>query len=96
MPQPIGDVALCTKGATSAESRPPAEQDPGASSRPADHGFTLRKDAIASLIRVRGTVSVAELVSIFGVSSVTVRRDLRDLHVAGVIHRFHGGAANRC
>lgn len=40
----------------------------------------------------RGSVSVAELVTQFGVSEVTIRKDLSILADSGLIERRHGGA----
>jgi DeoR/GlpR family transcriptional regulator of sugar metabolism len=39
-----------------------------------------------------GTTQVAELAAAFGVSEMTVRRDLRDLESDGKLRRVHGGA----
>lgn len=39
-----------------------------------------------------GRVEVSELARAFGVSQDTVRRDLRRLEAAGVLHKAHGGA----
>jgi DeoR/GlpR family transcriptional regulator of sugar metabolism len=43
-------------------------------------------------LRADGTASVGELARILGVSSATIRRDLRQLDRAGVLVRVHGGA----
>ena len=51
-----------------------------------------RRRAIADLIRGAGAVTVAELESRFGVSSMTARRDLAALERAGLVRRTHGGA----
>lgn len=51
-----------------------------------------RQHAIADLVLRRGRVSVAEVASSFGVTTETVRRDLRHLEGAGHIRRVHGGA----
>jgi DeoR/GlpR family transcriptional regulator of sugar metabolism len=39
-----------------------------------------------------GSMSVAELVELHGVSEMTVRRDLAQLEEEGLVRRFHGGA----
>lgn len=51
-----------------------------------------RHRAIVDEVR-GGAVTVASLVDRFGVSSATIRRDLTDLALAGVVQRVHGGAA---
>jgi len=52
----------------------------------------VRKERIAQLIRERGFMSSAALATLFGVSEMTVRRDLAELDLRGVIQRTHGGA----
>lgn len=44
------------------------------------------------LLDEHGTVTVAELSGKFGVSEMTVRRDLLELEHSGVLRRIHGGA----
>lgn len=51
-----------------------------------------RRQAIAQLARHDGRVEVAELASRFDVTPETVRRDLTDLELRGVLRRVHGGA----
>ena len=51
-----------------------------------------RHALILRLARERGSVQVAELVGILGVSDVTVRRDLDQLAKAGQLEKVHGGA----
>jgi DeoR/GlpR family transcriptional regulator of sugar metabolism len=51
-----------------------------------------RRELIADRLREKGSVSVAELESEFGVSSMTARRDLHALERDGVARRTHGGA----
>ena len=51
-----------------------------------------RRRAIAEALRATGEVSVAEVESRFGVSSMTARRDLAELERRGVVRRTHGGA----
>jgi DeoR family transcriptional regulator of aga operon len=52
----------------------------------------LRQDAIAERLRDTGSVTIAEVEALFGVSPVTVRRDLEQLERRGVVRRTHGGA----
>lgn len=54
-----------------------------------------RKQQIAALVSELKTVTVMELCDKFGVSGATVRADLRDLQMAGVITRTHGGAIEK-
>ncbi len=43
-------------------------------------------------VRERGSVTVPELSDTFGVSEITIRRDLKELAERGLIRRAHGGA----
>ena len=52
----------------------------------------LRHAEMLALIRQRQEVMVEELSDIFGISAMTVRRDLQVLEEQGKISRFHGGA----
>ncbi|MBR1561518.1 MAG: DeoR/GlpR transcriptional regulator [Clostridia bacterium] len=52
----------------------------------------IRHAEMLALIRERQEVLVDELSEIFGVSTMTVRRDLQALEERGKISRFHGGA----
>ena len=51
-----------------------------------------RRQAIADLLEEDGRVSVAELVVRFGVTDVSIRRDLTILEDSGLVRRVHGGA----
>ena len=51
-----------------------------------------RRLAIVDLLREAGSVKVADVEARFGVSSMTVRRDLALLEREGVARRTHGGA----
>lgn len=51
-----------------------------------------RRSAIADLLRETGAVTVTELETRFGVSPMTVRRDLAELERLGIARRTHGGA----
>lgn len=51
-----------------------------------------RQAAIADIVRGHGRVTVDALVSRFGASAETIRRDLTVLADKGVIHKVHGGA----
>ena len=53
-----------------------------------------RRNIILQLITEHGAVTVAELCERFGVSDVTVRRDLTALERAGLLRRIHGGAVS--
>lgn len=51
-----------------------------------------RREALAALVAERGHLRVAEAATLFGVSEVSVRADLRALDAAGLVRRVHGGA----
>ena len=51
-----------------------------------------RRDKILSLMRKNEVCSVKKLVSEFGVSRITIQRDLTMLEEAGLIAKVHGGA----
>lgn len=51
-----------------------------------------RRHAVLTRLRHRGTVNVQELSDLLRISPSTVRRDLRDLEVRGMLRRVHGGA----
>ncbi len=51
-----------------------------------------RRKMILKLIDTEGKVKVTELSKLFGISDVTVRNDLTELEVKGLLERVHGGA----
>ena len=51
-----------------------------------------RQNAIRNLVRETGSVTLSELVAMFGVSSETIRKDLLTLEKTGILSRTHGGA----
>lgn len=53
-----------------------------------------RKRKILDLIETNSQVHIAELVEMFEVSDMTIRRDLQDLDQKGLIKRIHGGAVS--
>lgn len=53
---------------------------------------TARKPEIVNIARREGIVTVEELVSRFGVTPQTIRRDLTELADEGQLERVHGGA----
>ena len=54
--------------------------------------INIRHAEMLALIRDRQEILVDELSNIFGISTMTVRRDLQALEAQGKISRFHGGA----
>ena len=54
-----------------------------------------RRALILDRLRTHGRVLAADLTAELGVSSDTIRRDLRDLDEAGLLRRVHGGALPR-
>lgn len=51
-----------------------------------------RQEAIVARAKVKGRVMVEELVSHFGVTPQTIRKDLTDICATGKLKRIHGGA----
>lgn len=51
-----------------------------------------RRRKIIEIVQESGSRSVTDLVDQFGVSEMTIRRDLRDLNREGLLRRVHGGA----
>ncbi len=51
----------------------------------------VRRRRIAEIVGERGSVGVKDLSEEFGVSDVTIRRDLKELGQLGVVTRTHGG-----
>jgi DeoR family transcriptional regulator, fructose operon transcriptional repressor len=54
-----------------------------------------RQKAIREMVHKQGIVRVNELSELFGVSVLTIRRDLDQLEQRGVLERTHGGAVLR-
>lgn len=52
-----------------------------------------RQQSILELVRERGYVSIEELAQQFAVTPQTIRRDINQLGGAGLLRRYHGGAA---
>jgi len=53
---------------------------------------TQRREQILQMLVKQGSVQVADLVDLFGVSAVTIRTDLGQLELQGLVNRTHGGA----
>lgn len=53
---------------------------------------SYRRQQIVLLLQSQGTVRVADLAQRFGVTEVTIRRDLEALEASGLVQRVHGGA----
>lgn len=53
---------------------------------------TQRRSRILALVDEYGAVKVSDLVDEFGVSDMTVRRDIESLAEQGLVERVHGGA----
>ena len=51
-----------------------------------------RHDEILRLVRERGSIEVDDLAAAFGVTTQTIRQDLRSLDTQGFLKRTHGGA----
>ena len=55
--------------------------------------FIDREKKILEFIQNQGTASIQELVEAFGVSNMTIHRELNKLAEAGVIQKKHGGVS---
>ncbi|WP_188983993.1 DeoR/GlpR family transcriptional regulator [Pseudomonas matsuisoli] len=53
-----------------------------------------RQQNTLDLVRERGYVSIEELAQHFSVTPQTIRRDINQLAEAGLLRRYHGGAAH--
>lgn len=53
-----------------------------------------RKRKILDLIETNSQVQITQLVELFDVSDMTIRRDLQDLDQRGLLKRIHGGAVS--
>jgi DeoR/GlpR family transcriptional regulator of sugar metabolism len=51
-----------------------------------------RRTQILQIVRTRGRAKVNELAHRFSTSAVTIRNDLNELHLRGLVLRSHGGA----
>ena len=51
-----------------------------------------RKQAILERLNVKGEVHISDLATKFGISEMTIRRDLESLELDGFIRRIRGGA----
>ena len=56
--------------------------------------FEERHSAILDFLDAKGNISVSEMVAYFGVSEMTIRRDLDALEKKGLLRRVHGGAVS--
>ncbi|MCL4067996.1 DeoR/GlpR family DNA-binding transcription regulator [Pseudomonas sp. GX19020] len=78
-------------------TEPPEPASPGAAAPQAATGIA-RAPAQARMVRILerlnegGSVTVTDLAHEFGVSDMTVRRDLAELERDGLLERVHGGA----
>src|SRR6476646_5253621 len=61
----------------------------------AEDARSVRQRDIIRMLQETRQVDVADLVQRFGVSGMTIRRDLAELDEAGQLHRVHGGAIIR-
>ncbi|MBJ9952766.1 MULTISPECIES: DeoR family transcriptional regulator [unclassified Acinetobacter] len=55
--------------------------------------FMIRQQQILELVKQRGYISIEEIAQIFSVTPQTVRRDINQMADAGLLRRYHGGAA---
>jgi len=57
-------------------------------------GAEARKQEILTLLKSEGFHSTVDLASEFGVSDMTIRRDISDLEEEGLVRRVHGGVSS--
>ena len=55
--------------------------------------LVIRQQQTLALVQTRGFVSIDEIAQHFSVTPQTVRRDINQLADAGLLRRYHGGAA---
>lgn len=72
----------------------PDRTDPAAQAERARMPAQARLAAILDRLNQGGSVSVTEIARDFGVSDMTVRRDLAELEGQGLLERVHGGAVS--
>lgn len=51
-----------------------------------------RQELIAEKVKIKGSITSVEIADEFGISKMTVGRDLKELEARGVVQLFHGGA----
>jgi DeoR family transcriptional regulator, fructose operon transcriptional repressor len=51
-----------------------------------------RRAKIREILSQKSTITISELVDLFGTSEMTIRRDLDELEVRGICQRIYGGA----
>lgn len=51
-----------------------------------------RQEWIAEKVKINGSITSVEIAEEFGISKMTVGRDLKELEARGVVQLFHGGA----
>ena len=78
------------QGAPGSSSFARVSRDNGAE----DTRSARQRDILKTLQQTR-QVDVTDLAQRFGVSGMTIRRDLAELEDAGQLHRVHGGATIR-
>lgn len=73
--------------------RPPARSGEGSSEPEVDYLMAEeRRQKILALLQKEGRVLVGNLSKTFGVSQITIRKDLDSLQERGLVQRSHGGA----
>jgi DeoR/GlpR family transcriptional regulator of sugar metabolism len=65
--------------------------DRGALSAPRERKTEIRKRLITEAVLESGSATAQDLATRFGVSIVTIHRDLDELERRGVVRKFHGG-----
>jgi len=81
-------MAFETPSGNAAEGRMRVESPRNGKSK----NVALRQSKIVDLVRGQGFVSIEALAQTFMVTPQTIRRDINELSIKGLVHRHHGGA----
>jgi DeoR/GlpR family transcriptional regulator of sugar metabolism len=73
-------------------ARRPNDGRPGAVTRRASAATVARRREVADYVMRQGSAAVTELAEAFGVSAMTIHRDLDDLEEQGLVRKYRGGA----
>lgn len=75
------------------DRRPPNGRRDGVTQRRASAATLARRREVAEHVMRQGSAAVAELADAFGVSAMTIHRDLDELEEQGLVRKYRGGAS---